>query len=60
MKKDDNVILTGDNFQVPRVGIRGVVARIGFHGYVLVNWSDGASGWFTKYQASKWICVVKK
>lgn len=59
MKKGDHVILTGDNFQVPRVGIKGVVARLGFHGYVLVKWSDEAEGWFSRYQASTWICMVK-
>ena len=55
MKIGDHVILTGDNFQVPDVGIRGIVARVGFHGYILVEWRDGARGWFSPYQASKWI-----
>jgi len=50
----DRRILTGDNFEVPRVGMKGTVARIDFHGYILIRWDDGFEGWFTLYQANKW------
>jgi hypothetical protein len=56
LKVGEEVILIGDNFQVPNVGIAGKVTQISPGGYVRVDWIDDRHGWFSPYQATKWIC----
>ncbi len=55
---EDRVMLIGDNFQIPNVGLKGQVIEISEGGYVHVRWEDFTSGWFSPAQASRWMIKV--
>jgi hypothetical protein len=58
MTVGDRVMLTGDNFQIPNVGMKGQVTKISPGGWVHIEWDDQTDGWFSPYQAQRWICKV--
>ncbi len=55
---EDRVMLIGDNFQIPNVGLKGQVIEISEGGYIHVRWEDFTSGWFSPAQASRWMIKV--
>lgn len=59
MKVGDKVMLTGDNFQIPNVGTKGQITKISKGGFVHVEWDDHEEGWFSPFQADKWLVVFK-
>ena len=56
---NEEVILIGDNFQIPGIGLKGTVIRVRDNGSVWVKWETGKYSFFSKYQSEKWICRAK-